>query len=203
MEGDGVRVFTNEELEGIVLRYKDMVYRVAFTHTRGPTEADDVFQEVFLRLVRREEPFASEEHLKAWLLRLTIHCACDLHRTAWARRVTSYDEALDKGDGGISEPSAWMGVDGPEDELREAVFSLAHELRSAGIRTEANYQGRSLKSQFKQADKLGAALMVVVGGDELAQGAVRVRDMATHEETLVPRDALVDEVRSRLGLVGR
>ena len=56
------------------------------------------------------------------------------------------------------------------DELRETVFSLAHELRSAGIRTEANYQGRSLKSQFKQADKLGAALMVVVGGDELAQG---------------------------------
>lgn len=89
------------------------------------------------------------------------------------------------------------------DELRETVFSLAHELRSAGIRTEANYQGRSLKSQFKQADKLGAALMVVVGGDELARGAVRVRDMATHEETLVPRDALVDEVRSRLGLVGR
>ena len=61
MEGDGVRVFTNEELEGIVLRYKDMVYRVAFTHTRGTSEADDVFQEVFLRLVRREEPFASEE----------------------------------------------------------------------------------------------------------------------------------------------
>ena len=135
MEGDGVRVFTNEELEGIVLRYKDMVYRVAFTHTRGPTEADDVFQEVFLRLVRREEPFASEEHLKAWLLRLTIHCACDLHRTAWARRVTSYDEALDKGDGGISESSAWMGGDGPEDELREAtleaVRSLPETLRSA------------------------------------------------------------------------
>ena len=53
MEGDGVRVFTNEELEGIVLRYKDMVYRVAFTHTRGPTEADDVFQEATLEAVRR------------------------------------------------------------------------------------------------------------------------------------------------------
>ena len=85
------------------------------------------------------------------------------------------------------------------DELREAVFSLTHELRQAGIRTEANYQGRSLKSQFKQADKLGAALMVVVGGDELAQGAVRVRDMKTHDEALVPRDALLSEVQARLG----
>lgn len=49
--------------------------------------------------------------------------------------MTSYDEALDKGDGGISEPSAWMGGDGPEDELREAtleaVRSLPETLRSA------------------------------------------------------------------------
>ena len=44
-------------------------------------------------------------------------------------------------------------------ELRGEVFSLAHELRAAGVRTEADYQGRSLKGQFKQADKLGAALI--------------------------------------------
>lgn len=79
------------------------------------------------------------------------------------------------------------------------VFSLTHELRQAGVRTEANYQGRSLKSQFKQADKLGAALMVVVGGDELAQGVVRVRDMKTHDEALIPRDALLSEIQARLG----
>ena len=85
------------------------------------------------------------------------------------------------------------------DELREVVFSLTHELRQAGVRTEANYQGRSLKSQFKQADKLGAALMVVVGGDELAQGVVRVRDMKTHDEALIPRDALLSEIQARLG----
>ena len=66
------------------------------------------------------------------------------------------------------------------------------------MRTEANYQGRSLKSQFKQADKLGVRLIAVVGGDELAQGVVRLRDMATHDEALVARDELVEEVRTRL-----
>ena len=83
-------------------------------------------------------------------------------------------------------------------ELRGEVFSLANLLRSAGIRTECDYQGRSLKSQFKQADKVGAAYMVVIGGDELASGNVRLRDMGTGEETVVPRERLVDEVRARL-----
>ena len=83
-------------------------------------------------------------------------------------------------------------------ELRDEVFSLANLLRSAGIRTECDYQGRSLKSQFKQADKVGAAYMVVIGGDELASGNVRLRDMGTGEEKLVARAELVDELLGRL-----
>ena len=79
-------------------------------------------------------------------------------------------------------------------ELRGEVFSLTHELRAAGIRTEADYQGRSLKAQFKQANKLNATHMLVIGGDELAQGNVRVRDMATGEERLVAREAVVSEL---------
>lgn len=93
-------------------------------------------------------------------------------------------------------PSIYVANAG--DETRDAVFSIAHELRAEGIRCEANYQGRSLKSQFKQADKLGCALVAVVGCDELAQGVVRLRDMTTHDEALVPRDEVVAAVRSRL-----
>ncbi len=83
-------------------------------------------------------------------------------------------------------------------ELRGEVFALAHELRAAGIRTEADYQGRSLKSQFKQADKLGARLILVIGGDELAAGKVKVRDMVSHDEQLVDRAAVVEAVRELL-----
>lgn len=83
-------------------------------------------------------------------------------------------------------------------ELRDEVFALTHELRAAGIRTEADYQGRSLKSQFKQADKLGARLILIVGGDELAAGKVKVRDMVSHDEELVDRSAIVEAVRRLL-----
>ena len=80
-------------------------------------------------------------------------------------------------------------------ELRPGVFAAARELRAAGIRTECDYQGRSLKSQFKQADKLGARRIVILGGDELAAGKVKVRDMTTHEERLVDRASIVDALQ--------
>ena len=50
-------------------------------------------------------------------------------------------------------------------------------------------QGKSLKSQFKMADKIGARVVVVLGPDELAQGKARIRSMQKHTEKLVDIDA--------------
>lgn len=52
-----------------------MVYRLAFAYARSKADADDIFQEVFLRYYRRAPAFQSEEHRKAWLLRVTINRA--------------------------------------------------------------------------------------------------------------------------------
>ena len=98
----------------------------------------------------------------------------------------------------VDEPEPVVYVAHAGAELRERVFPVTLALRRAGVRTEADYQGRSLKSQFKQADKVGAALVVVLGGDELAQGKVKVRNMVTHEEELVPVDDVVAAVQERL-----
>lgn len=71
------------------------------------------------------------------------------------------------------------------DDVRDAAFRLAQECRDAGIATELDHQGRSLKSQFKLADKLRARFVVVLGPDELSQGLAKVRNMSSHEEQLV------------------
>lgn len=72
--------------------------------------------------------------------------------------------------------------------VSDAVFALLAGLRDSGIAAEGDHQGRSLKSQFKQADRLGAALVLVVGPDELEAGEVTVRDMRTREEVRVALD---------------
>ena len=89
-------------------------------------------------------------------------------------------------------------VAGTSAEEREAVFKATLALRNAGVRAEADYQGRSLKSQFKQADKLHARLCVVIGPDEVAAGKATLRDMDTHEQVQVPFESLADAVKARL-----
>ena len=58
--------------------YADMVYRVAYRYVKNSIDADDVFSEVFLAYFKKERVFESEEHRKAWLIRVTINCAKDL-----------------------------------------------------------------------------------------------------------------------------
>ena len=77
-------------------------------------------------------------------------------------------------------------------------FKLAQLLRAAGIRAEMDHQGRSLKAQFKYADKLGARYMVILADDELARGAVKLRDMATKEEWETPLESAAEALRERL-----
>ena len=69
--------------------------------------------------------------------------------------------------------------------VRAEAFSLVQACRDAGLVGEMDHQRRSLKSQFKLADKLGASMVAVLGPDELARGEVTVRNMQTHRERAI------------------
>ena len=55
-----------------------MVSRIAYRYVKNSIDSDDVFSEVFLAYFKKERTFESEEHRKAWLIRVTINCAKDL-----------------------------------------------------------------------------------------------------------------------------
>jgi histidyl-tRNA synthetase len=75
---------------------------------------------------------------------------------------------------------------------RQAAFFLAQQMRDAGISVELDHQGRSLKSQFKQADKSGAQRVAIIGPDELAAGTVTLRTLDTHDECSVALSDVVE-----------
>lgn len=77
-----------QDLEAVLRQYSDMVYRVAYTQTKCVSDAEDVYQEVFLQYVKKNPVFASEEHRKAWLLKVTINYCKKLWRSAWRRKTT-------------------------------------------------------------------------------------------------------------------
>jgi histidyl-tRNA synthetase len=76
-----------------------------------------------------------------------------------------------------------------------AATSIAQELRAAGLRVDRAFDGRSMKSQMRSADRSGARVAVIVGARELDQGNATVKDLTTGEETSVHLDALTDHVR--------
>lgn len=73
---------------------------------------------------------------------------------------------------------------------REKGLAFANALRAAGVKTEFDHAGRSFKAQFKYADKLGARFVAVLGGDELARGIVKLKNMAKGTE----RELLLDDL---------
>ncbi len=93
-----------------------------------------------------------------------------------------------------SHPLADVYVAAVDDTVRDDVFLICEEFRGGGIAAEADHQSRSLKAQFKQAGRLKASFVVVVGPDELAAGEATVRDMATKVETRIARADVVSEV---------
>ena len=74
----------------------------------------------------------------------------------------------------------------------ETAFLLATALRVKGIDCELDHMGKSLKAQFKYADKIGAKRVVVIGSSELENGAVTVKNMAEGTAETVAIDGLVD-----------
>lgn len=67
-------------------RYLDMVYRLAHARTGSIQDAEDISQEVMLRLMANASKIESEAHLKAWLIRVTVNMSTNLFRSAWRRR---------------------------------------------------------------------------------------------------------------------
>ncbi len=84
------------------------------------------------------------------------------------------------------------------EEARLPAYTLALSLREAGVKAECDHMGRSLKAQFKYADKLQTPFIAILGGDELQKGVVKVRDMATREEREIPLDAAAELIQAML-----
>lgn len=90
-----MRLFCSaSELEEVMGRYQTMVFRLAYSYTRSRSDAQDLCQEVFLRYFCSRPPFASEEHRRAWLLRVTVN-RCKTHLTSWwVRRTVPLDDRI-------------------------------------------------------------------------------------------------------------
>lgn len=81
-------------LEENINKYKDMVYRLAFTYLKNSHDAEDITQEVFLKYVTLDKIFQSDEHLKSWLITVTINHCKNLLKSSWFKKTQPLDENI-------------------------------------------------------------------------------------------------------------
>ena len=78
-----------------VAEYQNMVFRTALHSLGCRSDADDAVQEVFLRLYQHGKGFENGEHLRRWLLRVTVNYCRDVLKSPWRKRRVSLDELPD------------------------------------------------------------------------------------------------------------
>ncbi len=84
-----------EKIAEAVEKYSDLLLRVAFTYMKNISDAEDMVQEAFLKLVQDHPSFESDEHKKAWLIRVTINLCKNRLKSAWFRKTEPiYDTTL-------------------------------------------------------------------------------------------------------------
>lgn len=110
-----MRLSVNELME----KYKDNVFRAAFSICRNPEDAEDIVQDTFIQYMESSRQFENEEHIKAWLLRTAINRSKNKVVSFWHRNRADYDEYL--------EDIPFQ--DSKDRELVEAVMSLPKPYR--------------------------------------------------------------------------
>ena len=153
---------SDETISRIVETYSPMLLRLACTRLDDPADAEDIVQEVFLKLLTARPLFRDSEHEKAWLIRTTLHRASDLRRSA-ARRNVPLEEA------------AQAAASQAGSELLTAVRALP-EPYSAVIHLYY-YEGYSIKEIAKL---LGVPAPTV--GTRLARGRERLRRLLKEDD---------------------
>lgn len=73
----------SEQLEYYFQKYYSLIFRVAFTQVKSHADAEDIMQEVFVKVLRYQPVFESDDHEKAWMIRTTLNLCRDFHKNKW------------------------------------------------------------------------------------------------------------------------
>jgi histidyl-tRNA synthetase len=98
-----------------------------------------------------------------------------------------------KGKEGSFSPPLFIAALG--EAAKRRVVPLLFELRKEGVRVEMDYGGRSLKAQMRQADRMGAHHVLILGEEEIKKGSCVLRDMRTKLQEEIPLDALPERLK--------
>jgi len=108
---------TENFIQNVIEEYSDMLLRVSYTYLKNLSDAEDITQEVFVKLLEKQQIFESSEHEKAWLIRVAINLSKDKLKSSWFKKTTVLNQDF-------------IGITKEDNEIIETVLTLPLKYRS-------------------------------------------------------------------------
>lgn len=117
----------NEQFTRLAGRYIDMVFRVALNYVRNPADAEDITQTVFEKLLGEKKPFEGDDHVRNWLIRVTVNECKKLLRSPWRRHEPIEDSLTAMSFDNAAHSDLFRAVMGLPKKYRMAIYLHYYE----------------------------------------------------------------------------
>lgn len=147
-------VRTKEYTNSVIEKYFDTVYKLALARTRDATNAEDVTSDVFLKFIQTDKVFESEEHIKAWLIRVTVNCSHSLFSSSWFKKTVPLEDTI-PADMPEEESDVYLAVMRLPEKYRTVIHLFYYEeLSVAEISGTLGINESTVKSQLSRGRNL-------------------------------------------------
>lgn len=166
------------------------VYLVALSQTRSIHDAQDVAQDIFMRLLSSTVRFRDDEHLRAWLLHVTVNRCRELYRMPWRRRVDSMDaidaelasgapDPADEAVAALEQSPVWQAVRQLPAKLRVvAILHYVEEYPTERIAQIVGCTPATVRTRLHRARKQMRKILDPETEDDHAQAGIRQVSLA-------------------------
>ena len=155
---------SEQEVNRAVEQYADTVRRICLVHLKNYADTEDIFQTVFVKYLLHTAPFASPEHERAWIIRVTINACKDLLRSVFRRRTLSLEEVAEQPAPADEQRAVLQAVQALPAAYRDVVYLLYYEGYTAP--EIAGILGKNVNTVYTRLTRARGLLRRTLGGDD-------------------------------------
>lgn len=155
---------SEQEVNRAVEQYADTVRRICLVHLKNYADTEDIFQTVFVKYLLHSAPFASPEHEKAWIIRVTINACKDLLRSVFRRRTVSLEEVAELPAPPQEHRAVLQAVQALPAAYRDVVYLHYYEGYTAP--EIAGILGKNVNTIYTRLTRAREMLRQTLGGDD-------------------------------------
>ncbi len=145
---------TKEFKHSIIEKYFNMIYKLAVSQTKDIESAEDVTNDVFLKYMESHKDFENEEHIKAWLIRVTINGSRSLFSSSWFKKTVPLEDNIP-----VEMPEEESEVYGAVLKLPQKYRAVIHlfyyeDMKTAEIAMALGEKETTVRSQLSRAREM-------------------------------------------------